>query len=1218
MRCLWVALIGPLCLIPWKASQGDAIQALKATSSPLENPSGSRFRRIPKETSGLNLTHHFPDEAPLRLFQDFGASAGICTGDIDQDGLPDVFVGNYNQGARLYRNLGGLRFEDITHSSGISTGQKWCTGAGFADLDNDGDLDLHVCAYRSENMVFLNDGKGHFQETAQSLGLNFNGASIMMSFADYDQDGFLDGYLVTHRYVDIVDSKLPSNTRETMDRNLLKRGKSGYEIAPAYEELFGIVDKGGGRMELMITGQADHLFQNDQDQRFTDVSHSAGIAGNDIGLAAIWWDYNDDGAPDIYVSNDYKGADKLYENQKDGTFKNVHLRALPYVPWSSMGSAIADINNDGLVDLIASDMAGTSHARRNLINDDLNRERWFYLATLPKQVRRNTVFLGTGSERVLEAAAFAGLSQSDWTWSPKFGDFDLDGDVDLFITNGMARDFLHGDLLEVMREKGNAQWIQYPIHKERDLLFENKGDLRFRLGSSPWGIDSLEASFGASVCDLDRDGDLDILITHLEAPVTLLENTSGEGERLLIELEGVESNRKGIGSKITLTTSHGMQTRYLGANSGFMSADEPVAHFAVPEGVDQASLEILWPNGRLQTTRLTQWNAHHLIQEVLDLSPVVSRESGKTEPLYAAIKLPPDLMHRENPYDDFAVQPLLPARLSNLGPPLAVADVNRDGLEDFYLGAAIGTPGKLMIQSEGGSFTAGTIQHLKQDVMMEDSDALFIDVDSDGNEDLLVLSGGVAYPEGSKGYSDRYYQNDGTGQLRSIPDFALGTTPQSGGVITSADVDHDGDLDLFVGRRTVPRQFGQSPISGVFLNQDGQFVEDPHWSKDHEGRIGMVHGAVWTDVNQDGWMDLMVATDWGPIRLWQNQGGSWKETTVEAGLEELRGRWRGLSAGDVDGDGDMDILATNIGRNDDTNGNRALPHGLLTGSLEGVPHPILIELYEQDGRVYPLRTRNALFNGVPGLAERYPSYESFARVDKDALIQALPIKNRQILRVHTLDTGLLINDGEGHFLFRPLPPLAQLAPSFGALIQDVDGDGWQDVVLGQNATTRSPELGPSAAGMAMLLRGRGDGSFEPMPPTHSGLNAFQETRSLARIEVGDGPAQGLLFGINRRAPQAYQPKAQGHWLSITLKGKAGNVRSAGSRVIVELANGQRQTFETHAKSGFATQSSHRIVVGLGTSPPHSVHAKVRWPTGEESSHTLDTIRTFSHTLNHPE
>ena len=523
-----------------------------------------------------------------------------------------------------------------------------------------------------------------------------------------------------------------------------------------------------------------------------------------------------------------------------------------------------------------------------------------------------------------------------------------------------------------------------------------------------------------------------------------------------------------------------------------------------------------------------------------------------------------------------------------------------------------------MIQSEGGSFTAGTIQHLKRDVMMEDSDALFIDVDSDGDEDLLVLSGGVAYPEGSKGYSDRYYQNDGIGQLRSIPDFALGTTPQSGGVITSADVDHDGDLDLFVGRRTVPRQFGQSPISGVFLNQDGQFVEDPHWSKDHEGRIGMVHGAVWTDVNQDGWMDLMVATDWGPIRLWQNQGGSWKETTVEAGLEELRGRWRGLSAGDVDGDGDMDILATNIGRNDDTDGNRALPHGLLTGSLEGVPHPILIELYEQDGRVYPLRTRNALFNGVPGLAERYPSYESFTRVDKDALIQALPIKNRHILRVHTLDTGLLINDGEGHFMFRPLPPLAQLAPSFGALIHDVDGDGWQDVVMGQNATTRSPELGPSAAGMAMLLRGRGDGSFKPMPPTHSGLNAYQETRSLARIEMGDCPAQGLLFGINRRAPQAYQHKSQGHWLSITLKGKAGNVRSAGSRVIVELANGQRQTFETHAKSGFATQSSHRIVVGLGTSPPNSVRAKVCWPTGQESLHTLDTTRTFSHTLNHPE
>ena len=270
------------------------------------------------------------------------------------------------------------------------------------------------------------------------------------------------------------------------------------------------------------------------------------------------------------------------------------------------------------------------------------------------------------------------------------------------------------------------------------------------------------------------------------------------------------------------------------------------------------------------------------------------------------------------------------------------------------------------------------------------------------------------------------------------------------------------------------------------------------------------------------------------------------------------------------------------------------------------------------GRVYPLRTRNALFNGVPGLAERYPSYESFARVDKDALIQALPIKNRQILRVHTLDTGLLINDGEGHFMFRPLPPLAQLAPSFGALIQDVDGDGWQDVVLGQNATTRSPELGPSAAGMAMLLRGRGDGSFEPMPPTHSGLNAFQETRSLARIEMGDGPAQGLLFGINRRAPQAYQPKAQGHWLSHHTQGQGGQCTFGGQsrhrRTCQRTATNFRNPYQI--RLCHPVQPSHR---GRAcTSPPHSVHAKVRWPTGEESSHTLDTIRTFSHTLNHPE
>ena len=1215
--CLSLVMNAIVALWFLSVSKADTLHSLVRDPSGAVSGPNPGFRKVEPQASGLQLVHHFPDGAPLRLFQDFGASAGICTGDIDGDGLPDVFVGNYDQGGRLYRNLGGLRFQDITHHSGIDTGRAWCTGVCFVDLENDGDLDLVVCAYRSPNMVFINDGKGVFVESAKSLGLAFEGASIMMAFADYDRDGLLDAYLVTHRYVDAADSKLPSNTRETMDRNLLIRQGDGYRVAPAFEEMFGLVDKGGGRMELMITGQADHLYRNQGSSGFSEVSEQAGIAGYDIGLAAIWWDYNDDGAPDLYVSNDYKGADKLYQNMGDGTFENVHIKALPYVPWSSMGSAIGDINNDGLIDLMASDMAGTTHQRRNLINDDLNRERWFYLATLPKQVRRNTVFLSTATERVLEVASLAGLAQSDWTWSPKFGDFDHDGWLDLFVTNGMARDFLNGDLLETMRREGNARWLDYPIHREKDLLFHNQGNLRFFERSEEWGIDSKEASFGASVSDLDRDGDLDILITHLEAPISLLENTTLAGRRLLVELEGKASNRRGIGSKISLQTEHGTQTRYLGANSGFMSADEPVAHFAVPLIASSANLMIEWPNGHRQNKVISAWDVRLRVEEPLDQpnpDPAPTHHAFSHMPL----TLPSALVHRENPYDDFAVQPLLPSRLSNLGPPLAVADVNQDGRDDFFMGAPIGSPGKLMLQARDKSFAEGTLHHRKQDVLMEDSDALFLDVDSDGDEDLIVLSGGVAYPDGSPGYSDRLYENDGTGALRSMPQFALGALPQSGGVITSADIDHDGDLDIFVGRRTIPRRFGSSPSSGVFLNQQGTFVEASKWAQSEAGRIGMVHGAIWSDVNDDGWMDLLVATDYGPIRIWLNLQGNLEEATAQSGLANWRGHWRGLSAGDVDGDGDMDILATNAGRNDAIDANQGTPHGLMIGEIKGVPHPILIELYGLGDKVYPLRTRQALFNGIPGLIERYPSYAAFANVDQTTLLESIDLQGAYLLQVNTLDTGLMINDGKGQFTFTPLTEICQLAPSFGALLHDIDGDGHQDILIGQNASSKSPELGPSTAGISTLLKGTGSGRFELVAPHQTGLQIFEETRSLARISLSETNGQGLLFGINRRAPKAYQSIRSSHWLSIDLRGKPGNLRAVGSRVWLELESGLKHSFEIQSKSGYATQSSHRILIGLGQANSLTATLNIRWPTGKQSQHQLINQAAGTMSLSEPD
>jgi len=1184
------------------------------TSLPLDvpdpsdaNPVAKRFQLISAEATGLNLTHQFPEGGDLHLLQDFGASAGICTGDVDGDGLPDVFIGNYNKGARLYRNLGGLRFADITRDAGIVTEGKWTTGVCFVDIENDGDLDLFVCAYRSANMLFLNDGKGHFSEAAKAYGLDFSGASLMMSFADYDQDGFPDGYLATHRYVDSAESKLPQTTQDTFRRGILVRGQNGYVVAPAYRELFGMINKGRGRIELLITGQADHLYHNEKGNQFRDVSVSAGIQGYDIGLSVIWWDFNDDGKPDIYVSNDYKGTDKLYANQGDGTFKNVAMDALPYMPWSSMGTAVGDVNNDGFMDLLATDMAGSSHARRNLIDDDLNRERWFYLATMPKQVRRNTLYLGSGIDRVYEAASLAGVSQTDWTWSPKFADFDHDGRLDLFIANGMARDFLHGDMSQTMRRVGNNKWWDYPVHRERDLIFRNGGQSQFEEIGEIWGLDSVQASFGSSVADLDRDGDLDLLITHLDAPVSLFRNDTGSGKRLLVRLEGKTSNRYGVGAKVQLFSKGGTQTRVIGNNSGFMSADEPVAHFAVKDGSSDSALHIEWPSGRVQEIQNPILDSLITVKESDGDLPTTSDSNASFSDgtrLFEQKTLKQSLLHRRIPHDEFSIEPLLPARLGNLGPPLAVGDVNQDGMEDFYIGGTMVAPGHLMIQSSEGTFAEREIPGLTPGLTYTDRDALFFDVDSDGDEDLLVVAGNPA-PAGRSDVSlNRLYLNDGKGDFQKKSGFLDEGVWNTGGTIATADFDRDGDLDLFLGNRSIPGAFGASPLSGVFRNDGGNLSKMTRWAAEEQGKIGMVSAAIWSDVNADGWMDLLVAVDWGTIRLWINQQGRLEETTSESGLGSLTGRWNGISAGDLDNDGDMDYLVTNIGQNEPILGKQGEPQGVVVGTLKDTHRRAIVEYYTAGEATYPLRTRNALFAGIPELNELFPTYASFANIHLDQLLSVIKLQDTTKFQVSKLETGVLWNDGKGRFQFKSLPVEAQLAPSYGALIRDFNGDGKADLLLAQNDYTRSPELGPSTAGMAMLLAGNGQGGFETSPPKQSGLNVSDEMRSLVSIHLNGDSESGLIIGMHHGIPKVYKSKRNRNQLAIRLRGRPGNTQAIGSRLTARFSSGETHTYEVHSKSGFTSQSSPVIQIPFDPSKNEPLKLHVRWPRGQVSEHSI--------------
>ncbi|MBT5706768.1 MAG: CRTAC1 family protein, partial [Verrucomicrobia bacterium] len=654
----------------------------------------SLFARIDSADSGVDLKLKFPTDAPFDLLTDQTSGTGVAIGDFDSDGFPDLYFTAYDHGNRLYRNLGGWRFEDVTEISQVTGEGRWCGGASFVDIDDDDDLDLYVCVYGDSNLLYVNRGDGVFVEQAKKFGLDFSGASVMMSFADYDRDGDLDGYLVTHRLKQRPQHLLPKSTREAVDRGILEINQKARRVVvqPGFRDYFELMDKGEGRVELIIAGQRDRLYRNDGQDRFSLVSDAAGIRGFGIGLAASWWDYNADGWPDIYVSNDYKGADQLYRNNGDGSFTDVARQSLPHVPWFSMGSDSADLNNDGFLDFLASDMSGRDHFSQKMGMGEMGKNRWFLIRSNPQQYMRNALFLGTGTERLLESAYLAGLANTDWTWSPKFGDFDLDGREDLFVSNGMSRDFMNSDLSASIRSRDDVKWLETPVLRQSNLAYRNLGDLSFESVEKRWGLDQVSASYGVALSDLDRDGDLDIVHSNFDEAVSIYRNRGTDGAALLMRLEGRESNRWGIGCKVSAEVNGLKMTRVLSSSQGFMSANEPLVHIGFEASESIERLRIEWPSGVIQELIDVETGTFLRIQEPVRQADLVNKTSSES-PWFAEEPIGFEWQHRERFFDDYQVQPLLPSRQSQSGSGIAVGDVDGDGDEDLYLGGAAGQSG---------------------------------------------------------------------------------------------------------------------------------------------------------------------------------------------------------------------------------------------------------------------------------------------------------------------------------------------------------------------------------------------------------------------------------------------------------------------------------------------------------------------------------------------
>ncbi len=1185
---------------------------------------GPLFERLTANETGVDFTNALNDDTiwseDFRTVLNGSIGSGPCVGDYDNDGRADIYLVGRASRNKLFRQVGDFRFEDVTEVAGVDGGDGTCAGAAFADIDNDGDLDLYLCKYDAPNLLYINQGDQTFVEAAKSYGLDFHGSSVMASFSDFDRDGDLDLYLLTNRLF------ISTAAMQTAQRKI-KKVAGRPLVPPEVEEIMYFTERqdaaGKSQFFAVPAGQHDHLFRNDGNGTFSDVSRDAGIDGCFRGHSATWWDFNADGWPDLYVSNDFFDPDQLYRNDGDGTFTEVAQAMLPHTPWFSMGADFADINNDGWFDLLAADMSATTHFKQKLNMGSMSEQQWFLESAEPRQYMRNAVYLNTGTDRFMEVAYLTGLNSTDWTWAVKFCDMDNDGRTDVYFTNGMIRNTMDSDL----RQKGSAAGAQgnrlvmgallresEPL-KEANIAFRNRGELQFEDISSQWGLGDVGISCSAVFADLDQDGDQDLVVNNYNQPVSIYRNQGDQGHSVQLRLRGTCSNRFGIGAVAKIETDSGMQVKRLSLARGYMSGEEAALHFGLGEETNIQKLTLQWPSGHVQEFDALAADRIYVISEPRHSVTPSHRREGTVRPLFhdatplfddvtADVKL--EFRHIERTFDDFAVQPLLPYRLSRLGAGLAWGDADGDGNDDLFLGGAAGQSGQLYLNADGGRSLIPRSGPWQDDAEHEDMAPLWFDADQDGDLDLFVTSGSVEFQRGDPLLSDRLYLNDGQARFRKAPSGTLPDLRESSGVAAAADFDQDGDLDLFVGGRVVPGKYPLSPHSALLRNDQGKFVEVTDRVAPGLRKAGLVTGAIWSDADDDGRPDLLVTIEWGPVRLFHNTGGQLVEQTREAGLADHLGWWNAIAGGDLDGDGDIDYAVTNVGRNTKYHADTEHPTLLYYGDFDGQGKNRLVEASFEEDQLFPGRGRSCSTSAIPSLATKFPTFSAFAAADLNAVYSAQRLANALRMEANHLDSVVLINLGDGRFNVTPLPVVVQAAPGFGVAITDFDGDGANDVYVVQNFFSPQPETGRMDGGLSVLLKGDGDGNLLPVSPIESGLLVPGDAKGLAITDLDQDGWPDIAITHNDQPTRLLRNGGRKirSSLGIRLVGKPGNPTAVGARVTVTHEDGNQQTAEVYAGSGYLSQSSPVLFFGRGT-VRERLDVNVRWPDGKRSTHEIE-------------